>query len=208
MSLITFSSVCCLLTVTSCRKMNFDNLPTMQNNDFLAYLTDNNHWHNLRIVLLSPLEHLVSSLEHRARGIFKLYFRTPLTFTLLQLFAFMGKRSLRFGIFTIPSICAKGDKRWCHWQSISDNGNRPYGINGAPHRHWLQWRSPLHWWSIDLIKWLHWRHYVAMCLPQSPMIVNSVNDVIGANGNIGDPLLQMVIHWCRWRHWRHECQWC
>ena len=47
-----------------------------------------------------------------------------------------------------------------------------------------------------------------MCLPQSPMIFNGINDVIGingGNGNIGDPLVQMVYHVC---HWFHCCQWC
>ena len=38
---------------------------------------------------------------------------------------------------------------------------------------------------------------MAMCLPQSSMIANGINDVIGindTNGNIGDLLVQMVIN--------------
>ena len=42
---------------------------------------------------------------------------------------FRAKVSLRFGVLAIGTIGA--------------NGDGPNGTNGAPHRHWHQWRPPL-----------------------------------------------------------------
>ena len=51
-----------------------------------------------------------------------------------------------------------------------------------------------HWWRMVHFKWLHLRHFVAMCLSQSPMKANGINSVISVNGamkNIG-------VQGCKW----------
>ena len=47
-------------------------------------------------------------------------------------------------------------KKWCQWQSIGSNGDGRNGANGAPHRHWHQWRSPLDPMAITIDD--QWRH--------------------------------------------------
>ena len=94
-----------------------------------------------------------------------------------QLSKLMVKVSLRF-----RTICANGDKN---------------GANGNP-------LAPM---AMDLIVPMvppiaigaNNNHRVAMCLPQSPMKANGINDVIDVNGsigNIGYPLVQMINLWC------------
>ena len=91
------------------------------------------------------------------------------------------------------------------WRSIGANGDGPN--EPMVHPIAIGTNGDHHWWSLDPIKWIHWRHFVAMWLLKSPMIVNGTNDVIGVNGTIGDPLVQMAIHWCHWRQWRQWNHW-
>ena len=56
------------------------------------------------------------------------------------------------------------------WRSIGSNGDGRNGANGAPHRHWHQWRSPLDPVAITIGD--QWRHL---------------------NGSIGDEQVEMSI---------------
>jgi hypothetical protein len=68
-----------------------------------------------------------------------------------------------FGVLAIGAIGANGDKNGANgdpmaiqWRSIGSNGDGRNGVNGAPHRHWHQWRSSLDPMAITIGD--QWRH--------------------------------------------------
>ena len=73
-----------------------------------------------------------------------------------------------------------------------------------------------HRWPMVSFNGLHWHNFVAMCLPQSPIKANGVNDVIGFMAPI-ETLASMApinrcgrhiaIKWCNLCQWHHRCQW-